>query len=156
MLCRKAQNYLCLQLSCFQVFFLDLQFFQIFCSTCLEVITEWLRLEGTSGDRLVQPPSQSHLEQVAQGPVRRLLSAFKDGGATASPGNLSRFNHPHSTGWRDWRGEGRKENTICLPSDRITCVSVCAHSISSFCWAPLRRVWLCLLDYSFPSIIYTN
>jgi len=55
-------------------------------------IIEWIGLEGTFKDHLVQSPfhGQGHLplDQVAQSPIQPALEHVREGAATASPGNL--------------------------------------------------------------------
>jgi len=37
------------------------------------------------------------------------------------------------------------KKSVCLCSDRICCVSFCAHCLLPCHWAPLKRAWLCFL-----------
>ena len=89
------------------------------CSFILHKITEWLRLEETSGSHLVKPPAQA-------GPSRAsckdqsgwLLSIFKDGNSTTSLGNRCQWSATCTVKKVSWYSEG------------TSWVSVCAYSLS--------------------------
>ncbi|KAL9868139.1 uncharacterized protein GJ701_000048 [Geothlypis trichas] len=41
---------------------------------------------------------------------------------------------------------GKWEEALTRHSDGVSCASVSAHCLSSYCWAPLRRAWILPLD----------
>lgn len=59
--------------------------------------TEWLRLAGTSGGRLVQPPAQAHFEFVAQDCVQMVFECLQGWGLYNLPDQPAPvLHHPHS------------------------------------------------------------
>lgn len=102
-------------------------------------ITESLKLEETSGD---DPVPLVHLVPE-QGFQDHAPSGFEhlQGWALRSFSRqpMLMLSHPHS-------------KRFFLYLSGMSCVSVCAHSLLSCNWAPLRRLWLHLLYL--PSISY--
>jgi len=87
---------------------------------------------------------QGHLEPAAQDHVQKAFGYFQGGRLHSLPGQpVPVLGHPHSI------------KKCFLKFRRTSRVSVCAHCLWSWHWAPLERTWLCPL-YTLPSGIYTH
>lgn len=74
---------------------------------------------------------------------RLLLNISKEGCSTAFLGNLCHHSVTFTVKTVSWWLKG------------ASCVSVCAHCLCSWHWAPLKEAWLCLLCI-IPSHIYRH
>lgn len=107
------------------------------------LITEQLRWEGTSRDGLVQPSSskQGQLELITQDLVHSGVVYIQGYFHNLSGQVCPVFDHSHN-----------KKNLgfFSLCSSGISCISIFAHWLWSFQWAPLSRACLYLLHSPFP------
>lgn len=112
---------------------MQIQLAGLFWNLGLHQLTEELRLEGFSGDQLVQPPPQSevHWSRLLRALSRWLLRTSKDRGFTGQLVPVP----DHSHKW-----------SYFLDLSSISCISTCACCLLSCYRVQLRRVRLSLFS----------
>lgn len=89
-----------------------------------------LRLAGPSGSTCSNPCSSRAIQSTVTRPTSKLLlKIFKEENPQSLRGTCASAMAPT-----------QHRSASC--SEGASCVSVCAHCLFSWCWAPLKRAWL--------------